>query len=104
MADTWMSQHLTLGRFWLVVDVPRGPFMGCHVAPCGWLVVYVKFYGFNRGHTHESAGSQMRGVWIGPSPQTSVPPNNHCQRDQELSTFWAREVSLLSPWSCTHAP
>jgi hypothetical protein len=46
VADTWGIQQLTLGRLWLVVDVPRGPVMGCHVAPCGWFMGYVKFYGF----------------------------------------------------------
>jgi hypothetical protein len=49
VADTWTSQHPTLSRFFLVVDVPHGPVMGCHVAPCGWFVGYVKFYGFTRG-------------------------------------------------------
>jgi len=45
----WTSKHPTLGRFWLVVDVPRGPVMGCHVAPCGWFVVLYKIVWFHRG-------------------------------------------------------
>jgi len=45
----WTSKHPTLGRFWSVVDVPRGPVMGCHVAPCGWFVVLYKIVWFHRG-------------------------------------------------------
>jgi hypothetical protein len=44
-----MSQHLTLGSFCLVVDVPCGQVMVCHVSPCGWLVGCVKVYGLHRG-------------------------------------------------------
>jgi hypothetical protein len=57
----WTSQHSTLGSFWLVVDVPHGPVMGCHMAPCGWFVVYVKCYGFLRGRTPDLSSGQ----WIG---------------------------------------
>jgi hypothetical protein len=48
---TWTIQKLTPGNLWLVVEVPRGPVMGCHMAPCGWLMVCVKLYGFPRGRT-----------------------------------------------------
>jgi hypothetical protein len=41
---TWMNQQLTFGIYWLVVEVPRGPVMGCHVAPCGWFMVFGKIY------------------------------------------------------------
>jgi hypothetical protein len=51
MADTWGIQHSTLGILLLVFEVPRGPVMGCHVAPRGWFMVYAKYYGFHRGRT-----------------------------------------------------
>jgi hypothetical protein len=61
VADTWTIRNLTRGRLILVVEVPRGPFMGCHVAPCGWLVVYVKFYGFTMGRTPDLSSGQWTG-------------------------------------------
>jgi hypothetical protein len=70
VADTWTSQHSTLGSFCLVVDVPRGPVMGCHVAPCGWLVVYVKVYGFHRGRTPDLSS----GLWTGRTGLTARAP------------------------------
>jgi hypothetical protein len=51
VADTWTSQHLTLGIPLLVVEVPRGPVMGYHVAPCGWLVGRAKLHGLYWGRT-----------------------------------------------------
>ena len=35
----------------MVGEVPCGPVMGCHMAPCGWLVGCVKVYGLHRDRT-----------------------------------------------------
>ena len=56
-----MSQHLTLGSFCLVVDVPHGPVMGFLVAPCGWIVGCVKFYGLHWGRIPDLYSMQGTG-------------------------------------------
>jgi hypothetical protein len=35
----WMNQFVTHGILWSSGLVPRGPVVGCHVAPYYWLVV-----------------------------------------------------------------
>jgi hypothetical protein len=45
VADTWMNQRLTHGIPLLVVEVPCGPVMGCHVAPCDWISTLCKIMG-----------------------------------------------------------
>jgi hypothetical protein len=37
MVDRWMSHILTHGIFWDNGMLPRGLFVGCHVAPLHWL-------------------------------------------------------------------
>jgi hypothetical protein len=61
MENTWSIRHLTCGIILLGVEVPRGLVMGCHMAPCGWFVVYVKFYGFHRGRTADLSSRQWTG-------------------------------------------
>jgi hypothetical protein len=52
MWHAWANRHVTLGVLWLVVEVPRGPMMGCHMAPRDWLLaLYVKLYGMAGGRT-----------------------------------------------------
>jgi hypothetical protein len=41
VADMWTNYQLTCGVFWLVVKVPHGPVVGCHVAPRDWLLGYM---------------------------------------------------------------
>jgi hypothetical protein len=47
LADSWANHDVTRGMFWANGMVPRGPIMGCHVAPRYWLVglVYKNFMG-----------------------------------------------------------
>jgi hypothetical protein len=49
VAGTWANQRLMHGIFWLVVEVPRGPVMGCHVAPRDWFVDLYKICWSARG-------------------------------------------------------
>jgi hypothetical protein len=35
----WVNHDVTRGIFWINGVVPRGPVMGCHVAPLYWLLV-----------------------------------------------------------------
>jgi hypothetical protein len=46
---TWANQRLTRVRLWLVVKVPRGPVVGCHVAPRDWLLVCCVKFGMASG-------------------------------------------------------
>jgi hypothetical protein len=41
VADWWTNQHLMRGGLLLVLEVPCGPVMGCHVAPCDWLLWFM---------------------------------------------------------------
>jgi hypothetical protein len=37
--DSWVNRNATRGIFLINGKVPRGPVMGCHVAPLYWLMV-----------------------------------------------------------------
>jgi hypothetical protein len=43
LADIWANQFVTRGILWSNGVVPRGPVMGCHVAPLYWLLVFGLF-------------------------------------------------------------
>jgi hypothetical protein len=72
VADMWTNQHLTHVRLWLVVKVPRGPVVGCHVAPRHWLVVLFKIVF----------------AWWGVKPVTSWWANGLAERASHLGGRW----------------
>jgi hypothetical protein len=61
MAGTWANQQLTRGMFWLVVKMPRGPVVGCHVAPHNWFVGYIKFWYVAGGRTRDLPTGESTG-------------------------------------------
>jgi hypothetical protein len=71
---TWTIQRSTFGKLWLVVEVPPGPVMGCHVAPCGWLMALYKIYMARPG----SNPRPPLGLWTGRAGLTARPTGSAC--------------------------
>jgi hypothetical protein len=95
----WGIQGLTLGMFWLVFGVSRGPVMGCHVAPYGWLMVLYKIYvGSPGSNPRPSSGKRTGRAGAYPQPLVVLPPYGYGRRGLMVNVKVKPMVPGLTPW------